>query len=270
MITDPRFVALNREAELAKRLTCSGLTTLRKAAPSNAGIYYDAFFGLSIGLERLGKLAWLIDECIRRSGTFPSDKDLKSVRHDIKTLIKKAQLVQRVQSSHAALPSDGITNGIIEFLSEFAESTRYYNIDFFVGGKSKRMGDPIKNWHAKVGAPILELPEVRPKRQLWQAQAHDVGRLISPAVVFRTAADGTPLSTVPEVVISDNEAREINKVAQWKTLAIVRYLSLLIIDLSETAHTAGTDFIPYMREHFGFFCGDDAILRRYKTWPPRS
>ena len=41
-----------------------------------------------------------------------------------------------------------------------SSSSRYYNVDFFVGGKSKRMGDPIKNWHAKVGAPILELPYV--------------------------------------------------------------------------------------------------------------
>ena len=270
MITDPRFIVFNREAELAKRVTCSGLTALRKATPSAPGIYYDAFFAISIGLERLAKLAWLIDECIRRNGAFPTDQDLKSVGHDIRKLIKKAQLIQRIQSAYSTFPNDSITDHIIEFLSEFAEGTRYYNIDFLVSGKSKAMGDPIKNWHAKVGAPILELPEVRPKRQLWQAQAHDVGRLISPAVVFRTAADGTPLSTVSEVVISDNEAREINKVAQWKTLAIVRYVSLLIIDLSESAHTAGTDFIPYMREHFGFFCGDDAILRRYKTWPPRS
>ena len=43
MITDPRFIAFNREAELAKRLTCSGLTALRKATPSAPGIYYDAF-----------------------------------------------------------------------------------------------------------------------------------------------------------------------------------------------------------------------------------
>jgi hypothetical protein len=78
------------------------------------------------------------------------------------------------------------------------------------------------------------------------------------------------LSTVAEASINDSEAREINKQAQWKILAIVRYLSLLIIDLADAAHTAGHAFIPYMREHFGFFCGHDTILRRYKTWPPRN
>jgi hypothetical protein len=59
IMNDTRFVALNREIELAKRLTCSGLSALRKATPARPGIYYDAFFGISIGLERFAKLAWL-------------------------------------------------------------------------------------------------------------------------------------------------------------------------------------------------------------------
>jgi hypothetical protein len=270
MITDPTFIAFNREAELAKRLTCSGLTALRKATPTRPGIYYDAFFGLSIGLERLGKLAWLIDECIRRNGAFPTDKDLRNVGHDIQTLVQKAQFVTRSQSAYSTLPGDSITNDIIEFLSEFAKGTRYYNIDFFVGGKSKGMGDPIKNWHAKVGAAILALPEILAKRQHLQAQSQQVASLLSPAVVFATAADGTSLSTVAELSISEGEANEVNKQAQWKILAIVRYLSLLIADLADAAHAASHSFVPDMKEHFGFFCGDDSILHRYATWPPRG
>jgi hypothetical protein len=270
MITDPTFIAFNREAEVAKRLTCAGLTALRKATPARPGIYYDAFFGLSIGLERLGKLAWLIDECIRRNGAFPTDKDLRSVGHDIQMLVKKAQLFQRPQSAYLTLPSDGVTDHIIKFLSEFAAGTRYYNIDFFVGGKSKGIGDPIKNWHGKVGTAILALPEIPAKRRRWQVQSQQVAGLISPAIVFATAADGTSLSSVADLSISESEAREINKQAQWKILAIVRYLSLLIVDLADAAHAASHSFIPDMREHLGFFCGDDTILHRYTTWPPRG
>jgi hypothetical protein len=155
-------------------------------------------------------------------------------------------------------------------LSEFAEATRYYNIDLFVGGKSKGMGDPITTWHAKVGAAILALPEIGAKRQRWQAQSQQVAGLISPAVVFATAADGTSLSTVAHLSISESEAGEINKRAQWKILAIVRYFSLLIADSADAAHAASHSFIPNMREHFGFFCGDDTILHRYTTWPPRG
>jgi hypothetical protein len=270
MITDPTFIAFNREAELAKRITCSGLTALRKATPSRPGIYYDAFFGLSIGLERLAKLAWLIDECIRRCGAFPTDKDLRSVGHDIQTLVKMAQHIQRRQPAYSTFPSDRVTDHIIKFLSEFAEGTRYYNIDFFVGGKSKGMGDPIRNWHAKVGAVILALPDIKAKRQRWQAQSQQVAGLISPAVVFATAAGGSSLSSVAELSISESEASEINKQAQWKILAVVRYLSVLIADLADTARAASHSFIPDMREHFGLFCGDDTILHRYTTWPPRG
>jgi hypothetical protein len=270
MITDTRFIAFNREAELTKRLTCSGLTALRKATPARPGIYYDAFFGISIGFERLAKLAWLIDECIRRNGAFPTDEDLRSVGHDIQKLVEKAQLIERRQSAYSTLPSDSVKDHIIKFLSEFAKGTRYYNIDFFVGGKSKGMGDPIRIWHAKVGAAILALPQIRRKRQRWQAQSQLVAGLISPAIVFATAADRASLSTVAELSISESEAREINKQAQWKILAIVRYLSLLIADLAHAAHAASHSFVPDMREHFGFFCGDDTILHRYTTWPPRG
>ena len=270
MITDPRFIAFNREAKLAKRLTCSGLTALGKATPARAGIYYDAFFGLSIGLERLAKLAWIIDECIRRNGAFPTDKDLRSVGHDIQTLVKKAQLVKRRQSTYSILPSDSVTGHIIKFLSEFAQGTRYYNIDFFVGGKSKGMGDPIKTWHTRVGAAILASPEIKTKRKRLQTQSQQVAGLISPAVVFATAADGTSLSAVAELFLSESEASEINKQAQRKILAVVRYLSLLISDLADAARAAGHSFIPDMTEHFGFFCGNDAILHRYTTWPPRG
>ena len=90
MITDPRFIALNREAELAKRVTCSGLSALRKASPARPGVYYDAFFGISIGLERLAKLVWLVDECIARGGSFPSDRDLRVLGHNILALLGKA------------------------------------------------------------------------------------------------------------------------------------------------------------------------------------
>jgi hypothetical protein len=104
MITEPRFIAFNREAELAKRLTCSGLTARRKATPSAPGIYYDAFFGLSIGLERLAKLAWLIDECIRRNGTFPTDKELCALSStSIQEPSPKRQGNSRVCTSHHSL-----------------------------------------------------------------------------------------------------------------------------------------------------------------------
>ena len=280
MITDPKFIALNREAELAKRLTCSGLSALRKATPARPGVYYEAFFGISIGLERLAKLAWLIDECITRSGAFPTDRDLRAIGHDIMALLNKATAIRsnrhfsksalaESQSTYA-LPSDAITVSLIEFLSDFAKATRYFNIDLMVGGQSSHMDDPIKVWHNMIGSAVRSRLETKAKKKRLQTQAAKGAHALSPAVVFSTSADGTLLTNVSELLLSEYQAGEINKQAQSKTLGIVRFLSLLLIDLSEAAHAAGLNFIPYLREHFGFFCADDAIIRRYKTWPPRG
>jgi hypothetical protein len=220
-------------------------------------------------LERLGKLAWLIDVCITRNGEFTTDKELRKAGHDIQALINNAQHIQGRHGTTCQFPKDDITAHIITFLSEFAKSTRYYNIDF-LGGKSTDLGDPIKTWHVKVGDAILALPDIKAKEQHRRAQAHQVESMMTPAIVFSTSAHGTALRTVAYLVVSENEAKEINKQAQWKILAIVRYLCLLIMGLADTAHAAGHTFIPDMREHFGFFCAKDAILRRYKSWPPRD
>jgi len=279
MITDPRFIALNREAELAKRVTCSGLSALRKASPARPGVYYDGFFGISIGLERLAKLVWLVDECTARGGSFPSDSDLRVLGHNILALLGKASAIQSnrpgsqssiSKNSHSTLATDNITSLIVEFLSEFAQATRYFNVDFMVGGRSVQIGDPIKIWHRKVGTAILASPQISAKRQRWFEQATSGASALSPAIVIATASDGTPLNDVAALLLREYEASEINKQAQWKVLGIVRFLSLLLIDVGGAAHAGGYAFVPDFREHFGFFCGDDAIIRRYRVWPPRG
>ena len=94
-------------------------------------------------------------------------------------------------------------------------------------------------------------------------------RLITSDVIA-AASDGTPLNDVAALLLGEYEASEINKQAQWKVLGIVRFLSLLLIDVGGAAHAGGYAFVPDFREHFGFFCGDDAIIRRYRVWPPRG
>jgi hypothetical protein len=274
MTTDPRFIALNRETELAKRVMCSGLSALRKATPARPGLYYDAFFGLSVGLERFAKLAWLIDEWIAK-GAFPTDSDLRKKGHNILALLNKAKAIRSnrscasdVAAIYFAPPSDPVTVSVVKFLSEFADATRYFNVDFLVGGKSTTMGDPIKVWHSTVGSAVLAMPKMKAKKPRWLEQAAAVAETMSPAIVITTSASGAPLDNVAALSLSEHEAAEINKQAQWKILGVVRFFGLLLIDLSEAANAAGHHFIPDLREHLGFFCGEDAIIRRYRRWPP--
>jgi hypothetical protein len=55
--TLPGRKALHREASLVRQLIASGATALGRASYGNGfGEYYTAFFGPSIGIERLAKL----------------------------------------------------------------------------------------------------------------------------------------------------------------------------------------------------------------------
>jgi len=62
----PEWHTIGREAELAVEQTASGITALGRANHRRKGYYTQAFFGLSIGLERIAKL---ISFLITRSQT---------------------------------------------------------------------------------------------------------------------------------------------------------------------------------------------------------
>jgi hypothetical protein len=81
--------------------------------------------------------------------------------HNILALLDKAKAIrlsricsQGVQNEwkYATLSCDAVTVSVVRLLSDFAQATRYFHIDFMVGGKSIQMGDPIKVWHNMVGA----------------------------------------------------------------------------------------------------------------------
>jgi hypothetical protein len=78
----PKWHALGREAALVRHLVGSGASALGKANYADQmGEYYTAFFGLSIGLERLSKLILVADFAITNDGKMPEKK--KYVNLDI-------------------------------------------------------------------------------------------------------------------------------------------------------------------------------------------
>ena len=87
--------ALGREAELAAEHLALG--ALRLGAPNHAhkGLYNQAFFALSIGFERLGKLILVADHAIETGGSWLTDDELRSAGHDISALFDAAELIAR-------------------------------------------------------------------------------------------------------------------------------------------------------------------------------
>jgi hypothetical protein len=63
--------AIQREAQLAAEQLALGTTLLGRANHAYPGLYSQAFFALSIGFERTGKLIFISDYAIGNGGTFP-------------------------------------------------------------------------------------------------------------------------------------------------------------------------------------------------------
>ena len=68
--------ALQREAQLAAEQIAVGVTALGRANHAQTGLYSQAFFGLSIGMERTGKLIFIANYAIRNNGSLPTNSIL--------------------------------------------------------------------------------------------------------------------------------------------------------------------------------------------------
>lgn len=89
-----QWTALTREAAIAGQSISGGPTALRRANYAATGLYNHAFFSLSIGIEGLLKLIFLIDYAIRNNGRFPSHVDFKRrFGHDLMKLYEYARMV---------------------------------------------------------------------------------------------------------------------------------------------------------------------------------
>ena len=74
---------------LVQQLIGSGATALGRANYADKGEYYNAFFGLSTGIERLTKLILVADHAICSGGKFPSHSNIKNYGHKVACLNKK-------------------------------------------------------------------------------------------------------------------------------------------------------------------------------------
>lgn len=127
---------LANEATLTASMLSSGLHALRKANTFQKGLFYQAFFSLSIGIERLLKIIIITQYRCKNEGEFPVSKQLKNYGHD---LLKLSEIVG------ATNYEKDIHKEILSFLSKFAKSSRYYNIDVIVEEKGNNI-DPLSEW----------------------------------------------------------------------------------------------------------------------------
>lgn len=163
------FFYFQQECNLAKSLIIDGLVNFYKFnvdpySSSGVGYAYNGFFGLSIAVERLAKLA-LIFHYAKENGNddtsvvLPTGGSIRQAGHDLNKLFKnlRDKISQELQHSvdneerlklqHALdlfdLPN--ISSQILDFLSDFAKFARYENLDK-LSGNGSRTEEPLRVW----------------------------------------------------------------------------------------------------------------------------
>ena len=158
MFTEKERLLAN-EASLTSSLLGNGLNALRKANIYNKGLYYQAFFSLSIGVERLLKIIIITQYRSEHNGDFPVDIDMKKIGHN---------LIKLCQYTSVQFKEDSIHEKIVSFLDDFARKSRYYNIDSMVD-RNIQYYDPLYEW-SLIAEIILESSgkrkEIKNKQEL--------------------------------------------------------------------------------------------------------
>ncbi len=154
-----KFSVINRETKLVAELATSGLENIRKIH-LNQAFYYQSFYAMSMGLERLMKLIVHIEQ--------PLINPFK-LGHNIEDLSSFLNI---------SFPANSIENNIIIFLSAFAKGDRYTIVDFLYNGDNTRLAkEPIANFYANILSAILKLHP--PKRSIPLPDLCDISYVLS-------------------------------------------------------------------------------------------
>ena len=151
---NPAWHSIGREASLVQQLIGTGATAIGRANYADKiGDYYVAFFGLSVGIERLAKLILICGHAINNQGQMPAEGLVRKFGHKIPILIHAVDKVasqQNLQPKYQK-PNHLICLEIIGSLSRFADAGtgRYAN---FAALSNPHLGqnEPIRDWWTNV------------------------------------------------------------------------------------------------------------------------
>lgn len=254
--SDQEFSLLIKEGYLASSSIGHGLTALRKAGTHAKGEYYQAFFQLSIGLERLMKLI-IIQYYRGTNNAFPNNKILKSYGHDLSNLYQT--IVKWKINQKTILHTEKISLKILEFLSEFAKTTRYYNLDTLTG--RQQYTDPLIQWRAIQGLIIQKHPKRRRKSKLKDTL---INLLNERSYVIVYNEKNELFSNVGELFQQIELDEYTQSYSVYYTLLLIENLATILENIE-----FNYNLYPCLRDFFYYFKSNGLTkyeIRRKKNW----
>lgn len=267
----PEWHGFRRETSLATGLVCAGVNSLGRANYADLGDYYIALFGLANGIERLGKLIWVVDFRITE-GRSPTNAELKRLGHKLPEIVNAVRAIDRKcgLDLEYPYPDDDMTKCVLDALTMFADASRgrYANFETISGASSPH--DPVIYWWNQVVEPILAKHFHGTKRQKRaQLDAAILNSLIGEhSIVLHLDESGNRISDVAGGSYRTSENELAQRYGRFYTLRIVRWMSEVFVTL--TAPISGPNGDPTLFGHHeivGTFVAPDQYLRDRRKWP---
>ncbi len=272
----PSFRLFQQEGYLVRGCLTTGLTALRDAPFKEKGQYYTAFFQLSMGFERLMKLILILDHMAEHTSAVPSRSVLKNyggkTGHDLVELVKSI-------CSHSPRSSDDLLETIksgslafdlINFLTDFGNGARYYNLDAL--SSEKPPDDPLSRWNRIVQRILAEDFDARHQDRVRRSSA-----ALAEEIKDFTIARGFDLEGRP---VSLEQMLPLSRLHQMAAPRAVLHLMGILVQLkalleeacnraqrvNQQAQSTGAT-IPYLIEFFDFVTDERHVVLRKKRWP---
>ena len=270
----PEWHSLRREASLVRHLIGSGVTALGRASYADQmGEYYLAFFGLSIGLERLAKLILVADFAINNNGDMPEEKMVVRFGHDLLKLVEQVTKICKKRELRLKYPqpNNEISKRILICLNSFADARRGRYANFSsLGNPNLYNEEPVGKWWNEIAEKILQTHYYdKSIQKRVEANAEVIDEIMSPiSLVMFTNEQGQMMQNIKSAAIRTEQSKIVQKFGRYYTLIIARWLSQV---LSEMAHTAcyhcNITAFHGINEYFYTYIVDDSFLKSRKIWP---
>ncbi len=272
LIPTHQYRMLAQEGHLASVTTLTGFEFMLRMDYDRVGTIYSTFFELAAGLERMMKLAVVVDYMVHNALKPPTDKEMRGFGHAISDLYARCKEMSdaRGLSKYGWADASSVGGRMLAVLSSFAKSARYYNLDQIVGGRSDR--DPLSEWfevqmavvHSSLSNQTQENLMVRCREfcERWGMLGYEWG----PAGRYELTID----VNWQLAVFKRTRAHCV-----WVLIETLRPLYELFVRLTaeiEAADAAaGLDrpSVPYMEEFFPFLLVARADALRRRKWRDR-
>jgi hypothetical protein len=271
------FHVLEQEGFLAQACLCNGLTALRHAnlGETQKGLFYSAFFELSIGFERMMKLIVILDHMGRHDLAPPAKNRIEGFRHD---LVKLFAEVKEIGTSLGIEVLDqhnptSVSYRTLVFLNDFAHTDgRYSNINHLIGKSSASKAEPLGAWAQLAQGILLDCATTRER-----ARVETSGKLMGEKIgsmVFTLISDLNQATPDLRNLVSNVAALDVaSKHATIALVELIVSLRTIVEAVAYRADEAGQEVhgdlanIPAMGEFFEFAWAEPSVVRRKMRWP---